>query len=62
MGCPFVLVRMAAVTQGVEVVVGCPLFPNVVIIFLKEVEKVNLTEQGEGDDSCLSTSNGAEAQ
>ena len=41
MGGTFVLVRMAAITQGAEVVMNCPLFPNIIIILLQEVEKVN---------------------
>lgn len=38
--------RMAAVTQGAEVVVAYPVFPSVVIILLKEVEKVNCNRAG----------------
>lgn len=52
--------RIAAVTQGAEVVMGCPVFPDSIIILLKEAEKTMVTEQGEGEGSCLSTSNGAE--
>lgn len=46
MGSMFVLVRMVAVTQGAEVVVAYPVFPSVVLILLKEVEKVNCNRAG----------------
>lgn len=55
-------VRRAAVAQGAEVVVGCPVFPDSIIILWKEAEKTIVTERGEGQDSCLSTSNGTEPQ
>ena len=41
-----VLVRRAAVTQGAELVVGCPVFRNSIIILWKEVEKVNGNRAG----------------